>query len=118
MIILFDTLLYVINAPYFWGSMGFTVAMAMLIGAYIFDGNIDDAKKGVAVVSSYGMMIVWLMLCRIYDTTNGFKTLHFSSRPELAFAGIVTVLCVTVAWLFGLVLGVFILRHRKSLTRL
>lgn len=105
-----NSLIYIINAPYFWGSMGFTVGMAMFIGAYIYDGNMEQVKRGTAALGSYVSMLLWFTSIRVYHSTHGL-TVFNGNKPELALASIVTILVLTVAWLSGMLIGVYLI-HR------
>lgn len=106
---------YISQAPFFWMGMGFTTAIAMFVGAIIFDGNLPQASKGLVSVGSYAAMLFWLNSARVTDTINdraaqGIKTLH----PEMVWAGIMTLLLVTLAWVLGVFLGVFIVSRKHK----
>lgn len=109
--ILIDTLVYIIQTPLFYSSMGFTVSIAMFVGAYIFDGNLAHVRRGTAAILSYAMMLLWFTSIRVYSVTNGFKIPACTGRPEMAFAGIVAIILLTIAWLSGMLLGVYLI-HR------
>lgn len=107
---------YVFNGPYFWGSMGFTTAMGMFVGALLYDGNMKEANKGVLSVLSYFIMLFWVNGTRVNETTSKPTFLLETMHPEYAHAGTVTLLAVTVAWVLGVLLGVgiFTYKYRRS----
>lgn len=112
---LFEVIKYVTNAPMFWGSMGFTTAIAMFIGALVYDGELEQASKGVFSVVSYVIMLLWVMISRVLSSLNTVGL----NEPAKAWAGTLTILLITIFWLIGILLGVLILRtkykgwHRK-----
>ena len=103
------TLKYVINAPFFWGSMGFTVAIAMFAGVLLYDGQMNQVKKGAISVLSYASTIFWVTVSRILETTGspGYKTYN----PEYAYAGIMTLVLITLSWMLGITLGVRVFKY-------
>jgi hypothetical protein len=112
--LLIASFMYMQDAPLFWASVGFTVAIAMFVGAMVYNGNIAQARKGIVSVASYGLMLFWMTISRVTQTyfdTNGFS---HSSRPEFAFAGTITIVVVSLAWLLGMVLGVFTFTSRDK----
>lgn len=107
---------YVISAPYFWLSMGMTAAIAMFIGAIIYDGELEYMWKGLISVGMYGFFLFQVMITRV--STNFHKDL-FSAYAHMAYANIVTVLIVSLFWAIGIIAGVFISslfhkNHRKK----
>jgi len=98
---------YITTAPFFWGSMGFTTAVGMFIGAVIYDGNLPDVKKGIVSILSYACMLFWIISSRVF---NGIST---ALQPERALASLLTIMIVTVFWVFGVYLGVWVLNLRK-----
>lgn len=111
--LLIDAFFYMQSAPFFWGSVGFTVAIAMFIGAYVYDGNVAEARKGLFSVVSYAAMIFWVTASRVVNTYFQTNGLTHSSRPELAFAGAITIVIVSLAWVLGMSLGVLAFKSRE-----
>lgn len=107
--ILSQTVQYVIQAPSFWSAMGFTTATGMMIGALMYDGNLDQVSKGIVSVLSYAALLVWLITARVAES------ITTSLQPERSLAGIVSIVFTTVAWLVGVFLGVTVinLKHRS-----
>jgi len=110
-----DIFVYITNAPLFWGSMGFTTAIAMFVGATIFDGHIEQAKKGMVAVGTYVFMLLWVTILRVNDTIIHSK---IPTRNQMAYAGVATIFVISFFWVFGVFIGVFILnlRERKKVT--
>lgn len=106
--LLIRTLVYVTYAPYFWPSMGFTTAIAMFVGAMIYDGQLNQVKKGLLSVGSYVAMLLWVTLSRV--VTMAQRTPDRVS--EMTFAGIATILLITFFWVLGVFLGVWIISQK------
>lgn len=104
--------LYVMNQNMFWGSMGFTTAIAMFVGVMMFDGNMEQTKKGTVAVLSYAGMILWTTTVRILPNAIDRGFIYNDGRP---FAGIATIIYLTLAWLLGIVIGVNIFRVRHKI---
>lgn len=99
----------------FWGSMGFTTAMAMFVGVMMFDGNMEQTKKGTIAVLSYAGMILWTTTIRILPNAIDRGFIYADGRP---FAGIATIIFLTLAWLLGILIGVNIFRLRNKENKL
>lgn len=95
-------IMYVVNSPGFWGSMGFTTATSMLVGALLYDGRLEDFKKGVVTIGTYAFFILLTMTSRIAPQLQQLQP----DKIHIAFGGTVTVLIVTVFYILGLGLGV------------
>lgn len=101
---------YVVNANFFWGSMGFTVATAMFMGAMIYDGHMKQLSKGVVTIISYMGLLVLTTGSRILPLfESGTLSLE---RQTMALAGISTIVIVTFFWAIGLFIGVTILKKK------
>jgi len=101
---------YVIGAPYFWQSIGFITAVGMFIGAIIFDGHMKMVQKAILSTVIYASLLIFMNINRIFG--------YFSS-PEIyvtthSLASTVTTAIVTLAYSFGMVLGVWILSRKKE----
>lgn len=101
----FLALRYVAGAPYFWGSMGFTTAIAMFIGATMYDGQLTQVKKGLVSIFLYAFLLLQVTYSRIQP----FLTLNGTHDPKL-LAGIATIFLVTLFWCLGLFLGVLLFK--------
>lgn len=115
--ILKNTFNYVSSAPYFWQSLGFTSAIFMFIGGIIYDGRVEEARKGIITIGAYIFMLVWMTIVRVNDRISNSVT-YISlgrEREAMAFAGICTILFVTMACLFGIVFGVYVARKSKTI---
>ena len=102
------TILYVINAPFFWASMGMTTAIAMFVGAMIYDGQLNQVRKGLLSVGSYIVMLLWMTLSRVIDMINK----NPEKVSEMTFAGTLTIFFISLAWLLGVFLGVATFNRR------
>ena len=104
---------YVVEQPFFWASMGFTTLIGIFIGSVIYDGDMQQLKKGLIALGSYCTMILVTNATRVIPqipTTNPIK-LH------QLFASIVTIAIVTAFYLLGIALGVVITKkaHKEML---
>ena len=103
-----DSFIYVAHQNMFWGSMGFTTAIAMFIGVILYDGNIEESKKGSISVLSYAAMIFWTTMVRINP-----PPLESQTHKGMVYAGIATVIYLTIFWLAGIMIGVNFFKHKK-----
>lgn len=103
----------VIHAPFFWGSMGLTSAIAMLIGALIYDGHVKRAQRGIISVFSYAAMMAWTNLIRVNSLLSTYpeEEIVFHSN---AFNSTITLIFISLAWLFGVFLGVTIFALKNT----
>lgn len=108
--LLVDSLVFVANQNMFWGSMGFTTAIAILVGVLLYDGNTDQAKKGTLAVLSYGAMILWTTFVRVFPNALDRNFIYSDGR---AFATIVTIFYITIFWLLGIYIGVKLFKIKK-----
>ena len=103
-----QTILYVINAPLFWASMGMTTAIAMFIGAMIYDGQLTEVRKGILTIGSYVFMLLWMTISRIFNMIDSTP----NRISEMTFAGTLSIVFVSIAWTLGVFLGVLIFNLR------
>lgn len=108
--IVLDTISYVIQAPYFWLSMGFTTATAMFVGVLLYDGNMKQVGKGAFGIGSYAFFLMFTTIPRVYSR---FPNIAPGNFP-MAFAGTATILFVTLFYMLGLLLGVWISWSRRK----
>ena len=97
--IVFRAIMYVLNGEAFWHTIGFTVATAIFIGAAIYDGDTTMLKKGFITIFCYTMVLFLTNVFRLIG--NGGNIGHIQR-----YAGIITLIFVTVAYLTGMVIGV------------
>ena len=110
-----DSLIYVMNQPLFWASMGFTTSIAMFIGVLLYDGNTKDAYKGIISVGSYAVMLIWTTSFRIFPiiADKDYYSLYVNTnRFGMAFAGIATITYITLFWLLGIFIGVQLFKYK------
>jgi len=107
-----QAVIYVTNAPFFWGSMGFTVAIAMFSGVLLYDGHLNQIKKGFVSVVSYASIIFWVTISRVLQTTSNPEFMNQTVHPEYAYAGAISLIFITLSWLLGILIGVLIFRYK------
>ena len=100
--VLLVSIQYVQSGPYFWGSMGFIFASAMLIGALIFGGNHKFIFKFILGLLAYVVMLIFVNLTRASQAITSEFTLDQSAK---AYASTITTIYVTFFWIAGLFLG-------------
>lgn len=107
---------YIVNIPYFWGSMGFTVAISMLITASLFDHDIDAIKKFAFSVLAFIMMLFVVTFTRVqYTTVHDISNTTYSRESGFTYAGIATIIMVFLFWEIGILLGLIVLKLQKRL---
>lgn len=106
--LVYDSLVYVTNAPYFFISIGMTVSIAMFVGAIIFDGDLSIAAKGILSISLYAFFFLQITLTRILNMYDVLKL--DEKRQIMGFASIVTLFILTLLWVIGILFGVSICR--------
>ena len=99
--------LYVFSDPFFWPSMAFTAIVGIFIGAVIHNGNMADVKKTLISLASYVLLIVSVDLSRI------LPEISVVNSPYKPIAQLVTIAIVTVFYLMGLLLGVFLVKKAR-----
>ena len=109
-----DAAIYVANSPMFYGSMGFTTATAMFIGALLYDGNIQEARKGLVAVISYVVMLVWTTGLRVFPNAVVHNFVYSPTHDGRAFAGMVTIIYISLAWFLGFFLGIHLFSLGKK----
>ncbi|MDE2233520.1 MAG: hypothetical protein KGJ90_05430 [Patescibacteria group bacterium] len=108
------TLNYVVNAPYFWLSMGLVAGVSVFVGAIIYDGDLKTAWKGIISILTYGFFIFEITFTRILHLENGL-----SVQDPTRYGGLLTILFVTIFWVIGMLLGVFASKktHKRSIIK-
>lgn len=107
---LWQSMVYVANAPYFWGSMGFTVATSMFVGALLYDGRIGSLSRGLVTILSYGFLILLVTISRIAPI---YGTLLDPKYKIQALAGTATLIIITFFYCLGLAIGVYVFKGKK-----
>ena len=111
--ILDKTLPYIVKAPYFWASMGLITAVSMLLTALIFDHDIQEIKKATFAKFMFIIMLFYVTFSRVSAITS----FHDAKNIPMIYAGIVTILVVTLFWFIGTFFGVLTLiltkKHNK-----
>lgn len=98
------SLTYISQAPYFWLSMGMVCAIAMFIGAIIYDGELENAYKGIISVGMYGFFLFQIIFTRV---SANYGALSVSLSPAQVYANLTTVIVVSIGWLIGIGIGVY-----------
>lgn len=103
--------LYVTSDPFFWPSMTFTTLIGIFIGSVIYDGDVEQIRKAIIMLSSYVIMIILVTLTRVIDDITPSIT---QGKP---FAGLITISIVTFFYLIGMLLGVVITKmaHKERI---
>jgi len=105
-----DSIEYAINAPYFWSSIGFTIATAMFVGAAIYDGHLDHVKKALVSVLSYALLVFWVTYSRVASI---ISVPDYELHPERPIGSLVALIVVTSAWVIGVFLGVLVFTYHR-----
>lgn len=104
---LFESLRYVMTDAYFLPAMGFTCAIGVFIGSLLYDGLLPEVKKAIISIISYAFLVSMTNFGRIVPIVLSGRV-HEVKQP---FAGIATLVFVTVYYILGMLLGVMITRH-------
>ena len=96
---------YISGGPGFRLSMGMTTAVAVFIGAIIFDGVLTLAVKGIITVISYAFFVLQIDITRI-TSTYAQEMVPKSAPQAMSYGGIGTIAAVTIFWIVGMMLGV------------
>lgn len=100
--------IYVIHAPFFWGSMGFVTAVGMFLGSFIY-----KSADGKSVNSSVLVLMGYLVLALFSNALRiGGRALTITHRGF--FAGSVTLVAVFLFYVFGLFLGPCIVKGTRK----
>lgn len=94
---------YVISDQYFWVAMGLTVSMAMFVGAILYNGNLDQIRKGIVSMGSYAIVLLYTNISRVSSHVDS------AEYPHMPFAGAATIGVVTIFYFIGMYLGVLML---------
>lgn len=105
-----ESLIYVMSDQYFWIAMTLTTMCGLFVGASIYDGILEDVKKGIVSISFYTLLIVMTNLSRILPIVYS-GAVHSVQQP---FASTITTLLVTIFYILGMWLGVRTVKHAHS----
>ncbi len=110
--LLYQSLLYITADPFFWPSMSFTTLIGIFVGSVVYDGDMEQIRKALITLSSYCFMLFTITATRV------IPTIPYAVHAERSFAGIVTIVLVTIFYILGMFLGVYITRkaHHHKLT--
>lgn len=113
--ILLETTLYVINAPYFYSLIGMTIASAMFVGATLYNGELKQATKGIVTVGSYSGFLLLMFSARITESIRMYGIV--AGREYQVWAGVETIIMSTLAYVIGLLLGVYVSKKAREKAR-
>lgn len=102
---------FIINGPYFWGSLGFTTASGMLIGAGLWNGDKVKVRKAVFSLGIFGLFYFFVNGLRVNGAVPVVEILQ-PGIPAMAWASTLTFLFVLLAYILGLWFGVLLLHRR------
>lgn len=108
-----DILIYISRAPYFYLSIGSLTGIAMFVGAILYDGDLTYASKGLISVGIYGFFIFQMNVTRLNNTLT-ISNIGFDPK---AYAATATTIIITIFWLFGVLLGVYISKKVRTAYR-
>lgn len=105
---------YVMSDLWFWPSMALTVIISMFVGALIYNGDFREVKKALIMLTTYVLFLLIVNAVRIFPQITFETTIsHDSGHP---IAGLATIVFVTFFYLFGLIIGVKLVKvaHYKK----
>lgn len=109
---LWSSILYIIADEFFTIAMGLTTCIGLFIGATIFDGMLEQVKKAMIALGCYAVLIASTNASRIVPLI----TDNHINNDYQPLAGIATLLFVTIFYLLGMILGVFVTKmaHKRK----
>lgn len=107
---LYKSMIYVAQADYFYQAMASVTIIAMFIGSLLYNGDLNQLKKAMLTIFSYGGMISLTNVARIITSTAGVRR-HLMADGQ-AFNGTTTVIYVTLFYMLGVGLGVLV--HKRA----
>jgi hypothetical protein len=102
--IIWQSIIYVTSDPWFIPSMAFTVMVGLFIGAVFYDGNTTEIRKFIGAMASLVVLIIMVNL------TRAIPQIPYSIFPYKPIASATTTIIVSGFYLFGMGLGVFLVR--------
>jgi hypothetical protein len=106
------SLIFVAQADSFYQAMAAVTIVSMLIGSLIYNGDLNQLKKAALTISSYGGMIILTNISRILSSDTGIKRAMMLNGQ--AFNGTTTVIYVTLFYIIGIALGVWVHKHARK----
>lgn len=105
MIDLLPVITYVMDAPYFWMTMGMVSACAVFVGAILYDGILSLAAKGIISTAIYASFIITAHVNRVNYLLSTSPEMRTASE-RVIYANVVTIGFITLFWMIGIVIGV------------
>ncbi len=107
-----SSLKYITSDNFFWGSMAMVSIIGAFIGAVIYDGVLREVKKAIVVILAYAFLIITITSERVIPQLDRIT----SESLYMPFAGIETILIVTIFYSLGMFLGVYLTKkaHKKG----
>ena len=99
------SLSYVISDPFFWPSMAFTTMIGIFLGAVVYDGELNQVRKFIISLFFYVILLITVNL------TRAFPDIMVISEPYKPLSSTVTTLIITLFYLLGVFLGVYIVKR-------
>lgn len=107
--LIINSFIYVMSDGFFWPSMAITAMIGTFIGSTVYGGCVAEMKKMILSLFIYAGIIITVTSERIFPSL-----MDGVSRVHNPFAGISTILLVTLFYLLGMYLGVCITKHAHS----
>ena len=107
---LLETIKYVGGDNFFWLSMAGTTIVGLYIGAIVYNGDVIQVRKMLVALISYVSLLVFADLSRIIPTV---ASSHVANKSQ-PFAGVMTTFLITIFYLFGMWLGVKVVRLARG----
>ena len=103
-----DSFQYISSANYFWHSMAMTTACSIFLGSFLYNGDHRTLAKGILTLLPYIALLITTTVLRI----NGLPEIN---NHVQVYAGLCTIVSLTIFYMLGLFLGVTItkLAHKK-----
>lgn len=103
-----ESLKYVAGDYYFVPSMAIIAMMGIFIGAVIYNGDVKEIKKVIAVVLTYAALLAMANLSRI------IPLLGLTKNNYQPLAGMVTLFFVTIFYVLGMGWGVYLTKKAHN----
>lgn len=104
------SLIFVAQSDYFYQAMAAVTIIAMMIGSLLYNGDLNQLKKAALTIFTYGGMIVLTNMARIISSDTGVIRIMMVNGQ--AFNGTTTVIYVTLFYMIGVAIGVWV--HKRS----
>lgn len=99
-----ESFIYISNSSYFWQSMFMTTACSVFLGSFLYNGDLKLLAKGLLTLIPYIALLLTTTSLRIFG-------LPEITNYHQAYAGIVTIIMLTIFYCLGLIIGVCITKH-------